>query len=471
MLLSAMVGLITSIKLNAFLLLLVNIVLPIINLLSYRAIKTRVTYLLMIDSVHDFFMCLAFLIPTFVEYPGRITFALSTVQIGLLINNMYFSMRNIFDANVANLKDMSKSYGVNILVLSFVITVISIFTAQNINGHNYIIFISHLFMDLVSKAKLIHAIRKSHKVDTNHLKLNWEYMVFDKIMAILYPIVCLFSVGIDIINPFVQQIIQSAHNPGTFNILLLYITGLAFIYASCAIPWSTIIVKALFDIDITKLGSNNPGLTNTKRVLLAHVKEAHKIPTIKPCIIFCGLMDIARAGIPMYVLHQSRIVEALSKGIMLGGEIRLFLYCLAVTAGMAGNIWSPFLGFRGGLTAACMFGIIMSSIASSPYWFMLSMTIPIFWYVSGKMLDKAQFNSTCMSVTQDRVTLSYRFATLAFHKTAFNSVLSGLFAISIMSFKFISNSKYSIDLLISIFAFTWTVATHHFKNRLLIKTF
>lgn len=112
-----------------------------------------------------------------------------------------------------------------------------------------------------------------------------------------------------------------------------------------AIPFSFIIGKLFYKVDLRIIGSGNPGATNLFRI--AGAKAG----------IFGFILDVLRGIFPVFLMKH-----------FIGGEI---FPILSGVFAFLGNIFSPFLRFKGGKGVTTILG---SFIALSP----IGVIIPLF---------------------------------------------------------------------------------------------
>ena len=162
--------------------------------------------------------------------------------------------------------------------------------------------------------------------------------------------------------------------------MITYIDIIIFIvaYILGAIPFSVIIGKLFFKTDVRKFGSGNPGATNTLRTL--------------------GV----KAGIGVLALDMLKGFIAVLLAKYFGQWPDLSVQDRMTIAGalaIAGHIFSPFLGFKGGKGVATSMGVI---ICLEPYlaiWVILVFII-VLWlsrYVSLSSISSA-FSFTLLTL-------------------------------------------------------------------------
>lgn len=110
----------------------------------------------------------------------------------------------------------------------------------------------------------------------------------------------------------------------SFKFLLSFFIG--------AIPFAVISLWGT-GIDITKVGSRNPGFNNVLRVSTR----------LRAAFVLLG--DLTKGGLAVFLLST-------------GTEPPWILWGLALTA-VAGHCWTPFLGFKGGKGVATMVGAFL----------------------------------------------------------------------------------------------------------------
>jgi acyl phosphate:glycerol-3-phosphate acyltransferase len=116
------------------------------------------------------------------------------------------------------------------------------------------------------------------------------------------------------------------------------------IYALCflagSLPFAVWIGKLFFNKDVRKLGSGNPGATNTLRTL-----------GTKPALAVL-LLDIAKGSLAVllaYFFIESSSFITKHEAMALGGGLAIL-----------GHIFSPFLNFKGGKGVATTIGVILA---------------------------------------------------------------------------------------------------------------
>jgi glycerol-3-phosphate acyltransferase PlsY len=112
---------------------------------------------------------------------------------------------------------------------------------------------------------------------------------------------------------------------------------LAFLIGS--IPFSVIVGKLLYGVDVRKQGSGNPGATNTLRLLGAKAG------------FLVLVLDVAKGLVPVLLAPH------VMKTLLLSDE-----ELMAITGACAimGHLFSPFLRFKGGKGVATSTGVIFA---------------------------------------------------------------------------------------------------------------
>lgn len=475
-----------------------SLVLPLINAIIHRALKTRMSYLMLMDSISDLCMAIAFIMPIFLynlsEQANIVTvFIISIVQLLFVINNIIFNISHLFENNIEDSAISHPKLIIRSVKLSLVISIINIMIAFGVEGHNPFIFISHVIIDVLSKIHIIYMISQnynSHKLGLPNT--NNQYLILDKIIAIAYTLIGVLGVGKDILLPCLHNILTLTQEKALPDFIAgvlsstLFALLLVFIYISCAIPWSYVIVRAIFDIDITKVSWGNPGTTNVKRAI-ANAGYSSRIVSITT--ITCGVMDMLRAFIPVYIILDSRIIYIISEhSIASAPEIqalftqinpqlilsilkltKFFLYACAIAAGMCGNMWTPFLNFHGGLGASCMFGMIMALATSSFKSFLIALLIPISWFLFSQIIHKLQ---TKFLYTENehiilKINLSLfgiRLKYIPLYRGVMVTMLAGMVAMIIMSVRAYCDHQRTVELFAAVFAFVCVILRHDLRK-------
>lgn len=119
------------------------------------------------------------------------------------------------------------------------------------------------------------------------------------------------------------------------NYLSALLLGFAFLLGS--IPFAFIFAKQIKGIDLRKWGSGNPGATNALRLLGI------------PYGILILTLDIIKGALPVYFSYTYLSFEA-------NLDQTVFAFLAGIFA-VAGHIWSPFLGGKGGRGVATFIGV------------------------------------------------------------------------------------------------------------------
>jgi glycerol-3-phosphate acyltransferase PlsY len=132
----------------------------------------------------------------------------------------------------------------------------------------------------------------------------------------------------------------------------LWIICIAGAYLLGAIPFGVIIGRAR-GVDILQHGSKNPGATNVARLLG------------KPLGAVCFVLDTLKGAVPVLVAGSifdllGRRPASLDPEVAVLTQAEMWLWLAAACAAIAGHMWSPFLGFRGGKGVATGFGTMVA---------------------------------------------------------------------------------------------------------------
>jgi glycerol-3-phosphate acyltransferase PlsY len=111
-------------------------------------------------------------------------------------------------------------------------------------------------------------------------------------------------------------------------------------YFLASIPFGYLIAKR-HSLDIREEGSHNIGATNLGRVL-----KQHHIRGAKAWGLLCLVLDTSKGFFPVWFYLS--LVDSAS------------WVALVALATVAGHLWTPFLGFRGGKGVATTLGVILA---------------------------------------------------------------------------------------------------------------
>ncbi|MCL2403178.1 MAG: glycerol-3-phosphate 1-O-acyltransferase PlsY [Coriobacteriia bacterium] len=127
-----------------------------------------------------------------------------------------------------------------------------------------------------------------------------------------------------------------------------------FAYLFGAIPFSLMIGKALFGVNLRTEGSGNLGATNTFRVLGAKAG------------IGILLLDMAKGALPVLV------ARSIAATVNLSPDATAWLLIASALAAVIGHTASPYIGFRGGKGAATSAGVMLALL---PWVFLASAVV------------------------------------------------------------------------------------------------
>ena len=131
----------------------------------------------------------------------------------------------------------------------------------------------------------------------------------------------------------------------------LVLTVAVVSYFLGAIPWSLLVGKLFFRIDLRKEGSGNLGTTNAFRILGAKAGIAVLI------------LDLAKGALAVVFAHYLVSAPRFPVG---GGPVfysldrQAWLLIAAALAAIVGHTASPYIKFRGGKGAATMAGVMLA---------------------------------------------------------------------------------------------------------------
>jgi acyl phosphate:glycerol-3-phosphate acyltransferase len=114
--------------------------------------------------------------------------------------------------------------------------------------------------------------------------------------------------------------------------MMVYIFWTAFAFLSGSIPFSVWLGKLVLDVDVRDLGDGNPGATNIFRA---------GSPLLGIVVL---ILDVGKAALPVGICHSV---------LGLSGAGMIFISLAPV----AGHMFSPFLGFKGGKALATALGV------------------------------------------------------------------------------------------------------------------
>jgi len=119
---------------------------------------------------------------------------------------------------------------------------------------------------------------------------------------------------------------------------------LFFAYLFGAIPFSMMIGKVFFGVNLRKEGSGNLGATNTFRILGAKAG------------IGILLLDMAKGAVPVFVARFA------AGALELSSDTAAWLLIGAALAAIIGHTASPYIKFRGGKGAATSAGVMLALV-------------------------------------------------------------------------------------------------------------
>jgi glycerol-3-phosphate acyltransferase PlsY len=125
---------------------------------------------------------------------------------------------------------------------------------------------------------------------------------------------------------------------------LIVCLGLAFLCG--ALPWGLWLGRWFRGIDVRTVGSRNLGATNVYRSL----GPALGVTTL--------LLDIFKGAIPVWVLPAMPLAGAFPGGAE-------WCRLAAGLAAVAGHMWTPFAGFKGGKGVATTVGVLLALNAAA----------------------------------------------------------------------------------------------------------
>jgi glycerol-3-phosphate acyltransferase PlsY len=126
-----------------------------------------------------------------------------------------------------------------------------------------------------------------------------------------------------------------------FDVAWRVVVAIGFAYLLAGIPFGAIIARRFYKVDITALGSGNTGATNIFRTL--GWKAALPV----------ALLDVAKGSVPALL---ARFVLADPAWAASGRDM---LIIVSGVAAMAGHMYSPYFGLRGGKGVATAAGAIL----------------------------------------------------------------------------------------------------------------
>jgi len=134
----------------------------------------------------------------------------------------------------------------------------------------------------------------------------------------------------------------------------VFVITIFFAYMFGAVPFSMIVGKTFFGVNLQKEGSGNLGATNTFRVLGAKAG------------IGILLLDMTKGAIPIFVARW------IASAVDLSPELHPWLLIGVALAAVIGHTASPYIKFRGGKGAATSAGVMLALV---PIVFLISVVI------------------------------------------------------------------------------------------------
>lgn len=141
---------------------------------------------------------------------------------------------------------------------------------------------------------------------------------------------------------------------------LLIAIALGFLCGS--LPFSFWIGRAIFGVDLRKVGSGNPGATN----LMRSVNKKAGIAGL--------LLDALKGGLPAWLLPLwlTPAGAAVGEWALSSGDVGV----LVAMAAILGHVFSPFLAFRGGKGVATSLGAFLA-LAPVPMLITMAVCLPV----------------------------------------------------------------------------------------------
>jgi glycerol-3-phosphate acyltransferase PlsY len=161
-------------------------------------------------------------------------------------------------------------------------------------------------------------------------------------------------------------------------VALAVAASLAVGFLSGSLPWGLWLGRWLRGVDVRTVGSRNLGATNVYR-------------TLGPGLGFLTLLlDIAKGALPAWLVPRAAWAAAFP-----GGEA----WCAMAVglAAIAGHIWTPFAGFRGGKGVATTVGVLLalSPPAFGAFVLVFVVVVSLTRYISlGSVLGSMAFAAT-----------------------------------------------------------------------------
>ena len=140
--------------------------------------------------------------------------------------------------------------------------------------------------------------------------------------------------------------------------MILLIILLLSCYLLGAIPFSVVVGKLFFGIDVRKEGSGNPGATNTMRVLG------------KKAGFSVLILDMGKGAIAVFI--ASLVYSSIGNTINNITPKELEATCGALA--ILGHVYSPFLKFKGGKGVATSIGTVLALNPATGLIMMLAFT-------------------------------------------------------------------------------------------------
>jgi glycerol-3-phosphate acyltransferase PlsY len=164
--------------------------------------------------------------------------------------------------------------------------------------------------------------------------------------------------------------------PAGMLLALAICLGIGFLSGS--LPFGLWLGRAFRGVDVRTLGSKNIGATNVYRTLGPRLG----IATL--------LLDVAKGALPVWLVPDLPIAAAFPGGPGIGAAA-------VGLAAVAGHVWTPFAGFRGGKGVATMVGVLLAlaPIAFGVFLAVFVLAVAITRFISvGSMLGAIAFAVT-----------------------------------------------------------------------------
>lgn len=430
-------------------------------------LKSRLSYVFCVNSFVAFCLiipCMPYSLST-----QTITLAIcSIVQLILATNSIVLSIWYMLNDNSIAIAPKMHIVPLKELLFSVISSILTILYLYQMNK-----ICTYLIIDTISKAYLLRS-RLTNKI--LHRKMIISLLIISstccmlyQIQTILFPVLC-----------YIVNISALDSTPGFISGIastLVFYMGISTTFWITSIPFSYLI-PLFFNIDTLNEGSKNPGATNLNRLVLQKRKS-------KSIIFISGIADIMKAAVPVCIMYRSNIVNIIHKRIMIIDKATPFmgvtpefvnalvelipalLYSILSGIALSGNIWSPFLRFRGGLGAACFFGIMIGFASKSYFHILIMLSVPVIWLVLTNNLKRNVPISYAdkIEISAEHITIPFYIAGvyLPFYKGVVITMIASVWGIFLM-WAMSGPQNHHAEFIATVFSFVCVVLRHDIRK-------